>query len=175
MVAENESLNLNLSNGFFIDADGDPLTYSVTLADGNALPTWMSFNPATNTITGTPPAHTNIAVKVTATDPLGATVSQNFNLQSNSKPTVNQPLEAQQYIQTHQGDKTISLANTFADSDNQALTYQVTTANGTLPIGISIDGQGQLHVNTDTVAKGVYDLTITATDTQGASVAPPHN
>lgn len=161
-----EPFNLTLPSTLFTDPNGDKLTYSI-----DNLPQWASFDAETNTLTGTPPAHTNIALKVTATDPSGAVASQNFTLQSNSKPTVNQPLEAQQYIQTHQGDKTISLANIFADSDNQTLSYQITTTNGTLPTGISIDGQGQLHINTDTVTKGVYDLTITATDTQGASVA----
>ena len=161
-----EPFSLTLPSTLFTDPNGDKLTYSI-----DNLPQWASFDAKTNTLTGTPPAHTNIALKVTATDPSGAVASQNFTLQSNSKPTVNQPLEAQQYIQTHQGDKTISLANIFADSDNQTLSYQITTTNGTLPTGISIDGQGQLHINTDTVTKGVYDLTITATDTQGASVA----
>lgn len=161
-----EPFNLTLPSTLFTDPNGDELTYSI-----DNLPQWASFDAETNTLTGTPPAHTNIALKVTATDPSGTVASQNFTLQSNSKPTVNQPLEAQQYIQTHQGDKTISLANIFADSDNQTLSYQITTTNGTLPTGISIDGQGQLHINTDTVTKGVYDLTITATDTQGASVA----
>lgn len=161
-----EPFNLTLPSTLFTDPNGNELTYSI-----DNLPQWASFDAETNTLTGTPPAHTKIALKVTATDPSGAVASQNFTLQSNSKPTVNQPLEAQQYIQTHQGDKTISLANIFADSDNQTLSYQITTTNGTLPTGISIDGQGQLHINTDTVTKGVYDLTITATDTQGASVA----
>ena len=160
-----EPFNLTLPSTLFTDPNGDELTYSI-----DNLPQWASFDAKTNTLTGTPPAHTKIALKVTATDPSGAVASQNFTLQSNSKPTVNQPLEAQQYIQTHQGDKTISLANIFADSDNQTLSYQITTTNGTLPTGISIDGQGQLHINTDTVTKGIYDLTITATDTQGASV-----
>ena len=34
----------------FADVDpGDPLTYSATLADGNALPAWLSFNSTTRT------------------------------------------------------------------------------------------------------------------------------
>jgi Ca2+-binding RTX toxin-like protein len=41
--------------GTFADVDaGDVLTYSATLATGAALPTWLSFNPATRTFSGTP-------------------------------------------------------------------------------------------------------------------------
>jgi hypothetical protein len=37
----------------FTDVDqGDVLSYSATLADGSALPTWLSFNAATRTFTG---------------------------------------------------------------------------------------------------------------------------
>ena len=41
----------------FSDADsdiGDTLTYAVTLADGSALPSWLTFNAATRTLSGTP-------------------------------------------------------------------------------------------------------------------------
>ena len=43
----------------FNDIDlGDSLSYGATLADGSALPTWLSFNAATRTFSGTPPAGT---------------------------------------------------------------------------------------------------------------------
>ncbi|HQV04919.1 putative Ig domain-containing protein [Novosphingobium sp.] len=57
--------------GAFIDANGDPLSYTVTLADGSALPGWLSFNPATRTLSGIPPqsaVDTQISIRVTATD-----------------------------------------------------------------------------------------------------------
>ena len=61
---------------------GDTLTYSATLNNGDPLPAWLSFDPATRTFSGTP---TNdnvgaITVKVTADDGNGGTVSDSFVL-----------------------------------------------------------------------------------------------
>jgi Ca2+-binding RTX toxin-like protein len=80
-----------------VDA-GDSLTYSATLADGTALPSWLSFNAITRTFSGTP-LNSNvgtITVKVTAKDTSNATVSTNFNLvvnNVNDVPIVNQPIQ----------------------------------------------------------------------------------
>ena len=52
------------------DPDGDPLTYSASLADGSALPAWLTFDAETLTLTGTPPRNYSgsLSVKVTASD-----------------------------------------------------------------------------------------------------------
>ncbi|TQK04776.1 Ig-like domain-containing protein [Herbaspirillum sp. SJZ107] len=39
----------------FTDVDGPALAYTATLADGSPLPSWLAFDPATRTFTGTPP------------------------------------------------------------------------------------------------------------------------
>ncbi len=59
-----------LAPGSFTDADGDPLTLSATLANGSALPAWLSFNPATATFSGTAPSSAagNVQVRVRASD-----------------------------------------------------------------------------------------------------------
>ena len=46
------------------------LTYTATLSDGSALPSWLSFDANTRTFTGTPLNADvgNISVKVTVTD-----------------------------------------------------------------------------------------------------------
>ena len=55
----------------FTDVDGDSLTYTVSLTDGGPLPPWLTFDPETRTLLGTPPAGTpagNIHLRVGATD-----------------------------------------------------------------------------------------------------------
>ncbi|WP_165356314.1 tandem-95 repeat protein [Sphingosinicella sp. BN140058] len=55
--------------GSFRDADGDPLMLSARLSDGNALPNWLTFDPATGTLRGTPPAGAApLSVRITASD-----------------------------------------------------------------------------------------------------------
>ena len=64
----------------FADADSDTLTYTATLADDSALPSWLSFAPATRTFSGTPTAVETVSVKVTASDGNGGSVSDTFDI-----------------------------------------------------------------------------------------------
>lgn len=66
----------------FTDPDNDSLSYTATLADGSALPGWLSFNATNLTFTGTPTstASGNYNVLVKAMDPAGASVSDSFAL-----------------------------------------------------------------------------------------------
>lgn len=66
----------------FSDPDNDSLSYSARLADGSALPAWLSFNASNLTFSGTPTstAAGNYNVLVKATDPSGASVSDSFAL-----------------------------------------------------------------------------------------------
>ncbi|MHB1691923.1 MAG: putative Ig domain-containing protein [Thiomonas sp.] len=65
----------------FRDVDArDMLTYSAQLADGSALPDWLSFDAAAGSFNGTPAAAGRYDIQVTATDPAGASVSQTFAL-----------------------------------------------------------------------------------------------
>ncbi|MGU9868739.1 putative Ig domain-containing protein [Kluyvera ascorbata] len=81
-VAQDSSLNFTVPAGTFVDPDGDTLTLNATLADGSALPTWLHFDPATNTFSGTPGNADvgNLSIKLTATDPSNASVSTTFVL-----------------------------------------------------------------------------------------------
>jgi Ca2+-binding RTX toxin-like protein/ribosomal 50S subunit-recycling heat shock protein len=63
----------------FADSDvGDVLSLSVSMADGSALPTWLSYATATHTLSGTPVANdigAPLQLRVTATDLSGAKVT----------------------------------------------------------------------------------------------------
>ena len=63
----------------FTDADGDTLTYTATLADDTALPSWLSFSAATRTFSGTPTDAGTFSVKVTASD-ASESVSDTFDI-----------------------------------------------------------------------------------------------
>src|SRR5690606_38707516 len=53
-ATEKAAFSLVIPANTFSDADGDSLTLSVTRADGSALPSWLSFDAATRTLSGTP-------------------------------------------------------------------------------------------------------------------------
>ena len=48
-----QAVNFTLASNTFTDPQGETLTYSATLSNGAALPSWLSFNTATGTFTGT--------------------------------------------------------------------------------------------------------------------------
>ena len=72
----------------FNDADGDTLSYSAVQGDDSALPTWLSFTEATRTFSGTPQSTDvgTVAVKVTASDGNGGSVSDTFNIVVTATP-----------------------------------------------------------------------------------------
>lgn len=64
-------------------SDTDPLTLSATLTDGSPLPSWLTFNPSTATLSGTAPAGFDLpplAIQVTARDTAGGTAADTFTL-----------------------------------------------------------------------------------------------
>jgi ELWxxDGT repeat protein len=80
-LTANNIANFSISGNAFRDVDLDNLTYSATLADNSALPSWLTFNGTS--FSGTPPIASigqNIEVKVTATDASSATATDNFFL-----------------------------------------------------------------------------------------------
>lgn len=84
-VSESAAFSFTLPNDAFDDADtdeGDVVTLSAKLADGSALPNWLSFNAETRTFSGTAPAGVTsaISVRVTATDTFNTSASDEFQL-----------------------------------------------------------------------------------------------
>jgi len=78
----NNAFSFTVPAGTFFDSDGNPLTYTATLANGGLLPAWLSFNAATRTFSGTPETGDfgTYEVNVTANDG-SASTSANFQLE----------------------------------------------------------------------------------------------
>jgi Ca2+-binding RTX toxin-like protein len=79
-IAVNASLNYTFEANTFSDADSDSLTYTVTLANGTALPSWLTFNANTRTFSGTPTTPGNLDIKIVANDGKGGTIADEFQL-----------------------------------------------------------------------------------------------
>ena len=80
-ATENSAFSFQFADDTFADEDiGDALTYTATLADGSALPSWLTFNGATRTFSGTPLNADvgKLTVNLTATDKSDASVSDTF-------------------------------------------------------------------------------------------------
>ena len=83
IIVEGGSLNFQFNANVFLDVDKtDSLSFTATLSDGSALPSWLTFDAGTRTFTGTPSSSDTggIKINVTATDTSNATVSDTFNV-----------------------------------------------------------------------------------------------
>ncbi|MFP8967715.1 DUF4347 domain-containing protein, partial [Pokkaliibacter sp. CJK22405] len=134
-ATEDAAFSYTVPTNTFSDVDvGDTLTYSATLAGGGALPSWLSFDAATQTFSGTP-TNANvgaISVMVTATDGSNASVSSTFTLTVGN--TNDAPTSTGISNQTATEDTAFSFTvptNTFSDVDvGDTLTYSATLAGG---------------------------------------------
>jgi VCBS repeat-containing protein len=167
----------------FADVDaGDSLTYTATLANGNPLPTWLSFNANTRTFSGTPddPNNGTISIKVTAKDTNNASANTTFNL--TVTPVNDAPVAGDDSASANQNTPLTLLAadllanDTDVDSSTLSITAVSNAVNGTVSLNNSgnvvftpnagftgngsfnytlSDGNGGTDVATVTVAVGV--------------------
>ena len=89
-----ETINLHIPAGTFVDPNGEPLTfsameYSFTTNQFSPLPSWLSFDAATQTISGEVPgnAQQNFDISIIVTDSSGGSISQAFAVTTNASPT----------------------------------------------------------------------------------------
>ena len=75
-----QAVNLALASNTFVDPQQQAMTYAATLADGTPLPSWLQFDPTTQTFGGTAPTSaTDLSIKVVATDTSGLFGSEGFS------------------------------------------------------------------------------------------------
>ncbi|MGA2127867.1 MAG: putative Ig domain-containing protein [Xanthobacteraceae bacterium] len=157
----------------FTDPQAEKLTYSATLSNGAALPSWLSFNASTDTFTGTVPnSAAGLSLKVTATDTSGLSASDTFSVLT---PAAAPALAVQTANQSWATGKAVTLAlpaGTFTDPQHETLTYAATQANGTaLPAWLKFTAATETFSGTAPISASTLSLKVTATDTSGLSVS----
>jgi Ca2+-binding RTX toxin-like protein len=139
---EDQAISIAINSNSFVDVDGDPLSLTARLSNGNALPAWLTFT--NGVIEGVPPANFNgnIAIVIEATDGI-STVSGGFGLTIaaiNDAPSIVVPIPDIPVVP----GASISIqipTSTFVDVDGDMLSLQLTQASlGSLPIWLTFDG-----------------------------------
>ncbi|MDD2893761.1 MAG: VCBS domain-containing protein [Halothiobacillaceae bacterium] len=180
-TAEDAAFSYTIPAGTFTDIDqGDTLSFNATLSDGSALPSWLSFDAATQTFSGTPANGEvgNYAITVTVNDAGGLSASSSFNIEVsnvNDAPMVSIAIADQSTLEDAPFSFTIP-SGTFDDVDfihGDTLTYQVTLAGGSaLPAWLIFDAATQTFSGTPANSEvGILDVRVTATDHAGASIS----
>ena len=166
--------------GTFADADvaagTDSLSYSVLLANGQALPVWLSFDAATRTFSGTPDDADldSLDVQLFATDQAGAQANATFAIavqNTNDAPTVTQSLPGQSA--TAGTPLVYALPpGFFADEDaGDVLTLTATQADGSaLPAWLAFNAAaGTFSGTPGPLDLGSQTYRVTAADGHGGS------
>ncbi|MEJ6486264.1 Calx-beta domain-containing protein [Nostoc punctiforme UO1] len=179
IATEDTTFSFTIPANTFSDVDaGDTLTYAATLENGNALPTWLTFNAATRVFSGTP-ANNDVAtlsIKLIGTDNFDASVSDTFSLtvaNTNDVPILAVAIADQ----TASSNTPFSFnvpTNTFSDLDaGDSLSYTATLENGSpLPSWLTFNAANLSFTGTPSLVDiGTLNIKITATDTSNASIS----
>ena len=163
-----KATTLTLASSTFTDAQGLALTYGATLASGAALPSWLKFNAATDSFSGTDPAGTGpVTVRVTATDTAGLTAAESFTISLAQAPKLSQQTATQYFVAGKAQSFTLA-STTFTDPQNAALTYAATLASGAaLPSWLSFNASTRSFTGTDPAGTAAVSVKVTATDSYG--------
>lgn len=163
-----KTVSLVLPSGAFADPQGQKLTYSAALANGQALPSWLSFNPATDTFSGiaSTTAQT-LSIVVKATDTSGLSATDTFSATILGAPVLAAATPNQAWTE----GMAISLvlpANTFTDPQGEKLTYSATQSNGQkLPSWLTFNAATETFTGTAPSTAQNLGITVTATDSSG--------
>jgi hypothetical protein len=139
-----KAFSLQVPSGTFADTDaGDVLHYSASLASGAALPSWLKFDAATRTFSGTPDLAGTATVRVTATDNGGLAVSNDFHVSTvvNFGQQFTATAANDQINGSNQFDAVVYDGNraNYTIVRSSATSYSVTQAGGSTDVLTNID------------------------------------
>ncbi len=178
-LPEDAQFSYSIPANAFSDVDaGDNLRYTAMLANGAALPAWLSLNPISGVFSGTP-GNADVGtldLLITATDQAGASTGQALRISVanvNDAPVVSVLLQDQQAEQNQAFAFTVP-ANSFQDVDaGDVLAFTAGLSNGSpLPSWLSFDPTTRRFSGTPGTADvGTLAVKVTATDRAGVSVS----
>jgi large repetitive protein len=209
-ISINRSFTYTLPDGLFTDADGDAFTLSASMVvqvtevepgtptfnwvDYQPLPSWITFNAATRTFSGTVPANEpvgNFTVRVQAVDSRGRASAVNnefvgganntadgdirFNVQTwtNTAPFYNVGTLPNRTL-VHGGAVNFAMpGGAFTEPDGDVMTYSAQVLIGSTwtsisALGLSINATtGQISGTATNLTQASYSARIIASDPQG--------
>ncbi len=176
-VTEDEAFSIQIPLNTFDDVDlGDTLAYTAQLAGGGALPSWLSFDASTRTLSGIASNDDvgTITIILTATDSSGTSISDSFDVtvvNSNDAPTVTAPISNHSVVE----ESTFTLQfqpSVFTDIDiGDTLTFSAQlVGGGALPAWLSFDPNTLTFSGTPTTSDaGTLAIEVIANDGNGGS------
>ncbi|MCF6365840.1 MAG: lamin tail domain-containing protein [Bacteroidales bacterium] len=152
----NEYYTFELPENTFIDNDfEDVLTITVSLASGEELPAWLTYDQDLKQFTGIPENIQSLDIRLTATDIFGAEVSDIFNLNVKSTSSVSDIFENQILIYPNPSNGKF----TVQQNSNSEFDIKVKDETGRT-IFVSDNNIGTTELDLSSFAKGIYFVEI---------------
>lgn len=168
-ILQDVILNTQFAAGTFLDAEGDALSYTASMANGAALPAWLSFDAATRSFTGKPGNGDvgDYIIRITAADGNGAQAITTFTL---SVINVNDAPIAQDDSATTVQDSVVIIAKAALMANDSDIDGDTLTVVGfSQPqYGTLVDhGYGTLYYTPSAQFIGSDSFTYTVSDGNG--------
>jgi len=156
-IEAKKAFSFEVPNSLFTDIDGETLAYSASLDKNAALPSWLSFNATTRTLSGTPDKAATYVVVITAKDTSNASVSAQFTL--TVKPYVSVGSISENNIEMYP-NPAIDFVNINVDESLLPVMVTIKDINGKL---LSSDKYSSTSnsIAVSTLSQGVYFVEIT--------------
>lgn len=175
-ATEASAFRMVIPRDTFVDPDGSPLWYTLTLADLKDLPAWLTFDHTSLTLSGTP-GHADtgtLKLWLFAYDQMGTSVRTEYQLaveNINQAPVLTQVIADQSATEASAFSITIP-DGAFADADGDLLNYSMSLDGAPLPAWLAFDSATMTLSGTPGDADtGVLQLRLTATDGGGKAVS----
>jgi Ca2+-binding RTX toxin-like protein len=176
------AFSYTIPNTVITDPDvWDSLTFRVTATTQtngqyNPIPSWLSFDPETRTLSGTPPAGTtgSFSFYYWGTDMYGRGTGTSFSLSvnpPNRPPVIANPIIDQTAVDGKAFSYTIA-SNAFGDPDGDVLVYNATLEDGSaLPAWLSFNTTTRTISGTSPDNSQPLNIRVTARDTANQTVS----
>ncbi len=171
-AVEDQSFSYVIPADTFSDIDvDDSLTLSATLADGSALPSWLSFDPSTNTLTGIPGNDEigTFSLSIFATDQSGATVNTSLLIEIanvNDAPIIPVKQIAINEDQASMYEQAVLLDSAY-DIDPTLDTLTIVDVGNAQHGTVTMDAWGKVTFQPDADYNGSASFDYTVSDGQG--------
>jgi serralysin len=180
---QDSEFSYKFANNIIIDQDSwDSLSYKITLTTKDssgqyqAIPSWLSFDATTQTLSGKPPTNVtgNLSFFYWGTDMYGYGTATSFNLKvslPNQAPTLLNAVADQSVTDAKAFSYTIP-ATTFKDPEGDTLTYSATLEDGSpLPSWLSFNPTTRVLSGTSPDNTVPLNIKITVKDIANQSVS----
>jgi hypothetical protein len=160
-----QEFSLSIADDVFQDADeGDTLTLTAGLADGAALPEWLTFDVSTSILGGIPPEAGELTIRLTATDTSGASASDDFTLTVTEETITSLDDDVIKYLQLYPVPATETLVLESGSAALRFRSYRLMNLQGQTMQSQPLSAQSEVRIDVSSLARGVYLLEVQTTE-----------